>query len=424
MIFSSHKRLQHYFKASLQASLGLWATTASVLFGQQQSSESYRLQQDRNLSQVVVIGMLTGKNEYTNTKIRFRNTEYLVNPTENSKPFRILNFSQNWIEVKLNNSLTNNSVTQIAYRYFSSERSLYQALLLNQVDFAILSDEALANEVSQNNSSLIPAAIGKQSHTVELIVYNLQHNILKNLEVRQAISYAIRRKQLIEQVIDGVPQKKGEIAKGSVYEPDHELYPDTGIEEYRYNLRKARDLLEAAGWIDVDNDGVREKKGQKLKINLAYRGGIEFEERIARDILLFCNRIGIEIIGVALSDKMLKKNQATQNFEAILLEHTFGENIDAIYDYFTNSKTSFIKFRNKAYEKLYKLAKQSRNEKSIIALNQGMQRILNRQSAVTFLFFKWYDYAIINSTKIKNVIDPATRQINPVDKWQFIQRGK
>lgn len=421
MTFSSHKQKQNYFKTGLQAFLGLWAASASALFGQQQSSEIYRLRQDQDLSQVVVIGMLTGKNEYTNTKIRFENTEYLINPTEDSKPFRILNFSQNWIEVKFNDGLTNNDVSRIAYRYFNSERSLYQALLLNQVDFAILSDETFANEVSRNNPNLIPAAIGKRSHTVELIVYNLRHGILKNLEVRQAISYAIRRKHLIEQVIDGVPQEKGEIAKGSVYEPDHELYPDTGIEDYRHNLRKARDLLEAAGWIDADNDGVREKREQKLKISLAYRGGIEFDENVARDILLFCNRIGIEITGVALSDKVLMENLTTQNFEAVLWEHTFDENIDAIYDFFTNPKTSFIRFSNEPYERLNNLARQNRDEKSIIALNQGMQSILNKQCAVTFLFFKWYDYAIINSTKIENVIDLNTRQINPINKWRFKQ---
>jgi ABC-type transport system substrate-binding protein len=367
--------------------------------------------------------MLTGKSENTDIYIRIDDKEYLISPTQNSKPFTVPNFTQDWVEVKLKDT-SNTQVSLIAYRYFNSERRLYQALLLNQVDFAILSDEALAQEVGRNNPNMIPAPISKKSHTIELIVYNLNHEILKNIEIRQAISYAIRKKNLVEQVINGLQKKIGEVAKGSVYEPDNELYPDVGIDEYRYNKRKARDLLENNGWRDRDNDGIREKNGKKLRINLAYRGGIELDERIVRDILLACNHIGIEINGVALSNRELKESLAKNEYEAVLWEQTFEENIDAIYDFFTNPKTSFIKFRNKQYERLYGFAKRSQSRERIVALAQGLQSTLNKNSVVSFLFFKWYDYAIINTAKVENVRDLSSGRINPVNLWRFTRTGK
>lgn len=36
------------------------------------------------------------------------------------------------------------------------------------------------------------------------------------------------------------------------------------LKGYSYDPNKARDLLEKAGWKDVDGDGVRENKGNKL----------------------------------------------------------------------------------------------------------------------------------------------------------------
>ncbi|MFQ5631102.1 MAG: hypothetical protein ACE5I1_20200, partial [bacterium] len=110
--------------------------------------------------------------------------------------------------------------------------------------------------------------------------------------------------------------------------------------------------------------------------------------------------------------------------EAVLWEHTFDENIDAVYDFFTNPKKSFIRFSNESYNRFYNLAKQSSDRKRIIALAQGMQAALNKQCVVSFLFFKWYDYAIINAAKIDNVRDLSSGQINPVNKWRFKQANE
>lgn len=398
--------------------LGL--STLSVQ-AQEGAIEQIRLRGDRDLRRIAVIGLLTGKTDYTQTAIQLNGRVYTIHKTENAKPFTVLTFSRNWVEIKLKNDAPPPQISHFAFRYFDSERSLYQALLLNQVDFAVLSDEAMALEVNRNNPNMIPAAIEKKRHTVEMIIYNLQHPILKNIEVRKAIAYAIRRKQLVEQVISGVPRQKGEVAKGSFYEPDHEFYPDGNIDEYDYNLRKARDLLEMSGWRDRNNDGVRERAGIKLSITLAYRGGIELEEKIARDILLACNRVGIEINGVGLSNQALNKMLRERSYEAVLWEHTFEENIESIYDFFTNDSTSFIGFRQPFYNNLYRLAQRSTERKRLVALAQGMQAAINRECVVACLFFKWYDYAIINSTKIENVRDLSTGQINSIDQWRFAQ---
>lgn len=39
---------------------------------------------------------------------------------------------------------------------------------------------------------------------------------------------------------------------------------------YETDIEKAKELLEGAGWIDTDGDGVREKDGVNLEIVLSY----------------------------------------------------------------------------------------------------------------------------------------------------------
>ena len=43
---------------------------------------------------------------------------------------------------------------------------------------------------------------------------------------------------------------------------------DPGLETYAYDIEKAKATLEAAGWVDTNGDGIREKDGQKLEIKI------------------------------------------------------------------------------------------------------------------------------------------------------------
>ena len=417
------KQFRYRLSFAAKILLGALATTSSLGYGQE-GTESIRLQQRRDLSENIVIGMLTGITDHTKITIRIDDLDYPLSATGNGKPFDVINRSPKIVEILLKRPPGPGTITRVAYRFFNSERSLYQALLLSEVDFAVLSEEAMAHEVVRNNPVMLPTAIAKKTHSIEMIVYNLQHEILKNLEIRKAISFAIRKQDLVVHVIDGVPQTKGEVAKGSVFEPDNEFYPDVAIEEYRHNLRRARDLLESNGWIDRDNDGVREKNGIKLKIKLAYRGGIELEESIARDVLLACNQLGIEIIGEALAASELEAHLSSGKYEAVLSEYTFDESIEAIYNFFTNPQTSFIRFSNESYLTQYKLSQQTSDRKNIIGLAHGMQRTLNNQCVVSFLFFKWYDYAVHNAAKLQNVRDASSSGINPINLWRLSGREK
>ena len=47
-------------------------------------------------------------------------------------------------------------------------------------------------------------------------------------------------------------------------------YCDVETTTYSYDPEKAAELLESAGWVDSDGDGIREKDGTKLSVTLDY----------------------------------------------------------------------------------------------------------------------------------------------------------
>ncbi len=84
----------------------------------------------------------------------------------------------------------------------------------------------------------------------------------QDLAVRQALLYAIDREALVQEVLHGMA-----VVAHTPFLPNTWAY--TGeVTRYPYAPEKARALLEEAGWVDQDGDGIREKDGQPLQFTL------------------------------------------------------------------------------------------------------------------------------------------------------------
>lgn len=90
---------------------------------------------------------------------------------------------------------------------------------------------------------------------------NMKHSPLEDIRVRQAISYAVDRQEIAEHVLYNV----GEAGAGP-FLPTM-IWTNKDLKPYSYNLEKANELLTAAGWVDTDGDGIRDKDGKALKFD-------------------------------------------------------------------------------------------------------------------------------------------------------------
>lgn len=85
------------------------------------------------------------------------------------------------------------------------------------------------------------------------------HPFLSDPRVRQAISYAIDRETIATQVF-------GQFARPTsnmLLAPEQYQSPNTS---YEFNLDQAAALLDAAGWIDTNADGIRDQDGVRLRV--------------------------------------------------------------------------------------------------------------------------------------------------------------
>ncbi|MBN1139897.1 MAG: peptide ABC transporter substrate-binding protein [Anaerolineae bacterium] len=86
------------------------------------------------------------------------------------------------------------------------------------------------------------------------------HPALQDANVRKAIALAFDRASLCKDLLL-------DLTKPAVTDWDNTPWVDPSIEPYPYNPEEAKALLDAAGWIDTNNDGVRDKDGVEFVID-------------------------------------------------------------------------------------------------------------------------------------------------------------
>jgi peptide/nickel transport system substrate-binding protein len=100
------------------------------------------------------------------------------------------------------------------------------------------------------------------------LLFNMSKAPTDDLRVRQAINYAVDQKAISEILYQGILEP----IYGALT-PVALCYWSGAEEMYAYDPEKAKALLEEAGWVDTDGDGIRDKDGQPLRLDLPTHGG-------------------------------------------------------------------------------------------------------------------------------------------------------
>lgn len=215
--------------------------------------------------------------------------------------------------------------------------------------------------------------------------YNLKDWKFQDIRVRQAISYAIDK----DEIIEGVQLGLGLIATGP-YKPDT-LWYNPNVAKYPYDPERAKKLLAEAGWKNDGKDGTLRKDGKPFEFMILTNQGNEARAKCAEIIQRRLANLGLKVKirtvewAAFINDFIDKKN-----FEAVILGWTLGQDPD-IYDIWHSSKVgpkelNFVSYQNKEVDSLLEKGRYTFDQKVRKACYDRIQEILAEEQPYTFLY--------------------------------------
>lgn len=215
--------------------------------------------------------------------------------------------------------------------------------------------------------------------------YNLNRPLFQDKRVRQALSYAINKQELI----DGVLLGYGTVATGP-YKPDTWVY-NSAVPKYSYDPEKARQLLAEAGWQDTDGNGILDKDGKELAFTIVTNQGNDLRSKTGEIIQRRFKEVGVAVkLRIIEWATFLKEFINPGNFDATILGWTGGPEPDQ-FNIWHSSKTgprelNFIGFKNSEVDSLLEEGRRVFDLQQRKAYYDRFQAILAEEQPYTFLY--------------------------------------
>jgi len=244
--------------------------------------------------------------------------------------------------------------------------------------------------------------------------FNLNFKFFKNKKIRQAINYAINKKEIVNGVLLGL----GSVATGP-YRPDMWYY-NPNVKKYSYNPKLAKKMLAEEGWKDSNNDGILDKNGEKFSFTIITNQGNNNRIKTAQIIQRRLREVGIDVkIRVIEWASFINEFIDKKKFEAVILGWSTGIDPDQ-YDIWHSSKTgpkelNFISYKNKKVDKLLEEGRLTFDKDKRKKIYFEFQKILAEDCPYVFLYVP-YSLTILHK-RFRNVkLAPAGIGYN-IEKW-------
>jgi peptide/nickel transport system substrate-binding protein len=235
--------------------------------------------------------------------------------------------------------------------------------------------------------------------------YNLDPEktpLFQDVEVRQALIYALDRQAMVDSILLGY----GEVANGTQPTLSEAYAPELINTVYNYDVDKANELLDAAGWV-MGSDGIREKDGNKLSFEIMY-GASSSNDQIASAAQDYWKAIGVDAqpTSVDFDTVLIPAITETFDFQMVMLAFDWASpSGDQSAMFGTDSYGTgfnFMKYSNPAYDEANAAASRALDPQERFDLLVEASNIVNDDAPVIINWFRsertGYNKRMVNFT--------------------------
>lgn len=311
-------------------------------------------------------------------------------------------------------------ISRYIYRIIPDTSTMYMELKAGSIDLMGLTP---VQYTRQTISPGFTSRFNKYRYPSSSYVYmgfNLRHPLFGDKRIRQALTAAINKDELIQGVLFGMGRKSyGPIVPGRwAYNPH--------VRDIVYDPQRAAQLLAQAGWNEKNADGILVKNGKPFSFTILTNQGNQQRLLTSQIIQQRLRFVGIDVkIRVVEWATFLKEFVNKGNFEVVMLGWSTTPDPD-MFDVWHSSKTkpgelNFIGFKNAEVDRLLEEGRSTFDVEKRRRAYYRIQEILADEQPYTFLYVP--DELPVVSSRIRGV-EPAPAGIghNQI-KW-YVPRGE
>ncbi len=243
-------------------------------------------------------------------------------------------------------------------------------------------------------------------------------SVLADRRVREALHHAIDR-PAIWRLLSGATTADSVFIVGPF--PPGSIYSDPQLPVPVKNQRRARAILRAAGWVDADGDGLRERDGEALALTLVMVKEVPHRHDIAAQLRKDLEEVGMRLL---MQTESLQAFSAMRTrFDMVLGEgySAFDQNI-TVSAWHSQSPHNWSGYVNAEVDRLIEAGRLAYDEDRRIAIYRNIHRHLLADHPTIFICKEPVMYAVRQPLRgLESIVHKGIFRSLPV--WYWDQRA-
>jgi peptide/nickel transport system substrate-binding protein len=239
----------------------------------------------------------------------------------------------------------------------------------------------------QTSGQQFDSQFRKTSYSIPQFVHsgwNMERPQFKDKRVRQALTMLVNRAQIVETVRFGLATLTE--SPISSYSPEH----NPNLKPYPFDPKRARQLLDEAGWKDSDGDGIRDKDGMPFRFEMMITTSNPIGNQLLAVFKQQFRQAGIEMTERRLESTVFLETVADHQFDAESSSWTSGLFTDPYELWHSHSAqnrgSNFVSFKNPEADALIEQASLQFDPEKRRQILWKLQEIIREEQPYTFLW--------------------------------------
>jgi peptide/nickel transport system substrate-binding protein len=276
---------------------------------------------------------------------------------------------------------------EIRFRIIEDPNTSLLALKAGEIDELVLNPEQWTTQTTGDDFYERNTKVTAPEWVNFHFGWNIETPFFADRRVRRAMSYAFDHDDMLEKLCYGLYKP----AAGN-FPDDSWMAPKKKLEPYRQDLDKAEALLDEAGWIDHDNDGIRDKQidGRLVPFEFSILTSQQpLRVEICKLLQQNLEQIGVRANVRPVESTVLQQQTLERKFEAYFGGWGSGTDPDSSENIWaTGAPRNFVSYSNPEVDRLFAEGRRELDRSKRAVKYARIQEILYEDQPYTWLYWR------------------------------------